>query len=198
MAIQAVKVRARIKIGNLNVRTPDGSSSDGIILSFNVTKSRATPSTFSASLKVLHTSISRSPIGNVEIYAGVGSASDRIFTGVIKSAKIRPCFDDPEYVLLDINGADVLSTLQGKKFTSRSRATKSTWMAITGVNRQGLRSGAFKPTPFEYFGISGSDIKETNDGVSTVSSAPPSVAKAPVGHRKAVINVLSSAVSNET
>ncbi len=49
MAIDRVKIRAKITIGSLIVQTGDGYAD---VMSFNVTKSRRTPSTFNASLKV--------------------------------------------------------------------------------------------------------------------------------------------------
>ncbi|RKX67060.1 MAG: hypothetical protein DRP42_01430 [Tenericutes bacterium] len=168
MTITAIKIYAQIKIGNgLLLSSPDPAT-DGIILSFQVTQTRSAPTTFSASLKVLHEKIQSSPVGNVEIWAGTSKGTamspslDLIFTGFLQSAKMRPCFDDPSYVLMDIQGTDVLHTLQGKTFTSRSRATKSSWASITGVQRKGLKSGKFKPTPQESFTMMSSDPKRAD------------------------------------
>jgi hypothetical protein len=137
MTIERVKCRARIELGTLTVVTP-------YVQSFNVRKQRGQVSTFDASLKVSHDEISGTLTGNnVQIYAGEGSASELIFTGIVRNAKISPCYDDPKYVLLSVSGADPLSLLAGKKYTRRCRSTLSSWTAITGVVRSGLKSGKF-------------------------------------------------------
>lgn len=137
MAIDRVKVRGRVEVGGISVSTP-------FIQSFNVTKQRGQPGTFDAVLKVLGGSIGGSSVGGgVRIYAGEGTASNLIFTGICRAAKISPCYDDPKYVILSISGTDVLSLLSGKRYTRRCRSTKSTWVTITGVNRKGLKSGKF-------------------------------------------------------
>ena len=133
MAIERVKVRANITIGRLSVSTP-------YIQSFNVKKQRGQVSTFDASLKVSHDEISGTITGgNVVIKAGSESSMETIFTGMCRTAKISPCYDDPKYVILSISGADASILLQGKRYTRRCRATTSTWVSITGVNREGLK-----------------------------------------------------------
>ncbi len=137
MAIEMVKIRAKVSIGRLSVETP-------YVQSFNVRKQRGQVSSFDASLKVSHDEISGSMTGgNVVISAGENSASETIFTGICKVAKISPCYDDPKYVILSISGVDQLSLLQGKRYTRRCRSTTSTWVAITGVVREGFKSGKF-------------------------------------------------------
>lgn len=136
MAITRVKCRAKVDVAGLIVETP-------FVQSFNVTKQRGQVSTFSASLKVPAGSASTLAGGSVKIWAGEGGADNLIFTGMCRTAKISPCFDDPQYVILSISGMDNLIMLQGKKFTRRCRATDSAWCAITGVTRKGLRSGKF-------------------------------------------------------
>lgn len=142
MAIERVKIRARVRIGGLTAETPVGSSSNNIILSFNVNKNRGQPSTFSARLKIRGSGLDTS--GAVKIYAGSDSASTLIFTGFVKKATISPCFDDPSYVIVSVSGTDVLSLLQGKKFTRRCIGTKTSWVTINGVSRKGLKSEKFK------------------------------------------------------
>jgi hypothetical protein len=138
MAITMVKVRARITIGNLIVETP-------FIRSFTVSKSRGQVSTFNAVLKVPHDEFSSNLAGsNIFIEAGEDTPQNRIFTGVVKQAKISPCWDDPYYVDLSVSGADCLSNLQGKKYTRRCRSTRASWVAINSVVRAGLKSGKFK------------------------------------------------------
>jgi len=153
MAIDQVKIRAEIKIGNsLTCETP-------YIGSFNVTRSRGQFSTFSAQMKVNHSSVSGNITGdNVVIKAGEGSASDTIFTGIVKKATISPCFDDPAYVMLNIQGTDILSYLAGKKYTRRCRGTESTWVSIQGVTRPGFKSSKFSYQPQDKFFISDNKI----------------------------------------
>lgn len=140
MAIERVKIRATVEIGNLSVSTP-------YVQSFSVRKQRGQVSTFDASLKISHDEVTNAITGgSVVISAGEESPSDTIFTGICRAAKISPCYDDPKYVILSISGADQLSLMQGKKYTRRCRASQSTWVAITGVTREGLKSGKFAYT----------------------------------------------------
>jgi hypothetical protein len=137
MAIEQVKIRARVEIGTFSVSTP-------FVQSFNVRKQRGQISTFDATLKVSHDTIGGGLTGDsVKIYAGSDNPSKLIFTGICRAAKTSPCYDDPKYVMLSISGSDILSLLQGKKYTRRCRSSKASWMAITGVIREGLKSGRF-------------------------------------------------------
>ena len=154
MAIDMVKIRAQIKIGSLEVNTP-------YILSFNVTQTRGTMSTFSASLKVDEGSIRNNLSGSsIQISAGEDKPKNLIFTGIVKKATLSPCWDDPSYVLLNISGEDVLAYLRGKKYTRRCRGTKSSWVTITGVTRKGLKSSKFKHRREEGFSIQGAELLE--------------------------------------
>jgi hypothetical protein len=135
-----VKCRATVSIGGISVSTP-------YVQSFNVRKQRGQISTFDASLKVNGDSIGeRLAGGEVVISAGTASSTHTIFTGICRQAKVSPCFDDPAYVILSIAGADALSLLHGKKYTRRCRETLAAWVGITGVVREGLRSGKFAYT----------------------------------------------------
>lgn len=135
-SIEMVKIRATIQIGSFSVQTP-------FISSFNVTKTRGQISTFSASIKV-KAGTSEFVGQNIVIIAGEENREEKIFTGLVKTATISPCFDDPEYVLVNLSGKDILSELEGKKFTRRCKASKATWVTIDGVSRKGLKSGKFK------------------------------------------------------
>ncbi len=147
MAIDMVKIRARIVLGNIVALTPTSSSVRSVVRSFNVTKARGQVSSFSAVLKVPHDDARDNIVGsNIEIYAGEGSPNIKIFTGMVKQARISPCWDDPYYVDLSISGVDRLFHLQNKKFTRRCRSSWSTWVAINGVTRPGLKAGKFKYT----------------------------------------------------
>ena len=167
-----VKCRATVSIGGVSVSTP-------YVQSFNVRKQRGQVSTFDASLKVNGASIGGSLTGgSVVISAGTDSSKKTIFTGICRQAKVSPCFDDPAYVILSISGADALSLLHGKKYTRRCRETLSAWVGITGVVREGLRSGKFaytnEPTIFTNGGKQQKDI-----GVSGHVGTEPTVTRAP-------------------
>lgn len=169
MAITPVKIRAKIEIGSLSIVTP-------YILSFNVTRSRGQVSTFSASLKVSH----RDTVGDitgdtVEISAGEGTPK-KIFTGMVKKATMTPCFDDPDYVVLNLSGADVLCLLEGKKYTRRCAGQKTAWVLINGVTRTGLKSGKFKYKQEEALFVTSAEVNEdpnlhTATGISAVETS---------------------------
>lgn len=136
MGITTVPIRATVTIGSLSVSTP-------FVLSFTVRKARGQINTFDASLKVGHDKIS-GPVsgGSVSIKAGSKGKINQIFTGIVRNAKMTPCWDDPNYVILSISGNDTLSLLQGKKYTRRCRASLGQFCVITSA-RRGLKSGKF-------------------------------------------------------
>ena len=106
MAIDMVKVRARITIGGLVTETP-------YILSFNVSKTRNQISTFSAKIKVPHEKITSRIAGqSIKIEAGENYPRYVIFQGVINKVTISPVFDDPNYVTISLSGEDILSLLK--------------------------------------------------------------------------------------
>lgn len=147
MAIEMVKVRARITLEgaqgtNLIAITPSMTDSENFILSFNVDKARGQISTFSASLKVKHQAVGGSIAGSeVKIEAGRDSPQNTIFRGIVRRVNITPCRDDPGYVILNVSGNDILSRLDGKKYTRRCRSSRGLWVGIEGITRKGLRSG---------------------------------------------------------
>lgn len=163
MSIDLVKIRAKIVVGGtagVTVVTP-------YIQSFSVRKSRGQLSSFDASLKVKHSEISSSNLGGeVIIYAGANGSLHRIYTGLIKKSTVSPCWDDPGYVLFNISGTDVLSYLQGKKYTRRCRATKSSWVSINNVTRPGLRDGKFD----REFGVLATDSGSTTKAKEVISA----------------------------
>lgn len=173
MSIELVKIRAKIRIGNnFEVTTP-------YIQSFNVRKSRGQSSTFDASLKVRYEQIKDTNVGGqVVILAGSDGNLTKIYTGIMKKSTMSPCWDDPGYVLLNISGTDELSKLQGKKYTRRCRSTKSSWVAINGVTRPGLRDGKFDAVH---------QVITTDPGEA--SKSKPEVGNAPVmGKTRGVAN----------
>ena len=116
MSIELVKIRASISVGGLTVKTP-------YIQSFNVRKSRGAASTFDAVLKVELGSAS-SATGEITISAGEGSASNRIFTGIVKKIHMTPCWDDPHYCFLNLSGTDMFYLLENKKNIKMIEKTK--------------------------------------------------------------------------
>lgn len=167
MAIQLVKVRAKIEIGNVTAGTPP-LGYENQILSFNVDKSRGQIGTFSASLKIKKDQITGGIVNNasVKIWAGTSASynSNQIFTGIIKSANISPNRDNPEFVILNINGNDILSRLNGKKYTRRCRSSKGVWVSIGGVVREGLRDSKLlyvKGDP--YLEMFGGELQQQNN-----------------------------------
>lgn len=138
MSISQVPIRASVNVGGGSIRTP-------YVLSFNVHRRRGSPSTFDASVKVAGSGGLGGGLagGGISISAGGSGGGSTIFTGIVKGAKITPCWDDPSYVIVTLTGEDVLSIIKGKKYTRRCVGTKSAFCLITGVVRPGLKSGKF-------------------------------------------------------
>ena len=176
MGIHMVKVRARIEIGSLRAGTPPLGYANHI-LSFNVDKSRGKISTFSASLKVKHQDVSGTIQGDyIKIYAGTSSSMPKIYTGIVKTATIGPCREDPGFVILNIGGEDVMSILNGKKFTRRCRSSKGVWVSIESIVRPGLRSGHFQYVPGEpWMETTGADVSKV--GQPTQTAQIPNISK---------------------
>jgi hypothetical protein len=169
MGIEQVKIRARIVVGALTVETP-------YVLSFNVNKQRGSLSSFSAKLKVSHSTVNGPISGSdIKIYAGSANRLNLIFTGIVENMQITPVFDDPSYVNLNLSGSDVRRLLNGKKFTRRCRSTKSTWVSIEGVVRETLKSGKFKYVKQNYFDATDGDINNSSIIRTAVPSSPKEV-----------------------
>lgn len=178
MSIEMVKIRARVELGNVVAVTPSGNmASDNIIMSFNVNRQRGQISTFSASLKIRNDQVTGNIVGNeVVIRAGRDAASNLIFTGICRSINITPCRDDPIFVILNIGGNDILSRLDGKKYTRRCRSTRGTWVAINSVTRPGLRTGKLAYIPIEpTIEAWGGDVERKNNVTQTRPSNAPNV-----------------------
>jgi len=199
MGIDRVKIGASVEIGSLRVRTP-------YIQSFNVTRSRGQVSSFNASLKVSSYQASGRIVGDsVEIYAGTSSgggtrgSSRQIFSGICKKATVTPCFDDPYYVILNISGNDILSVLQGKKYTRRSSHQKTSWITIEGVSRKGLKSGKFKYKKEEVMIVTDSEIEEATalqKSISLTDTSSPHLkaARVPGGGQGTVVEGLTVSI----
>jgi hypothetical protein len=197
MAIHMVKVRARIQIGSMSAATPPIAGTGGNhILSFGVERARGRISTFNASLKVKHGDVSGTIQGDsVKIYAGTTGGMPLIYTGIVKTANVGPCREDPGFVILNISGEDVLTKLNGKKFTRRCRSSKGVWISIEGIVRPGIRSGRFQYQPGEpWMDTTGGDLKNIGQPVQTkqlVDQGKTTETQPPTQHQQeeAVIDV---------
>jgi len=138
------KIRATITIGEaLTIQTP-------YIKSFNVNRQRGQMvSSFSATVEILAADLSgnTSPIGvagqTVTISAGLEGDEKLIFTGDIKNTQISPSWDKPEYFLVNISGADILSRLEGKRYSRRIPWTGAgMWAKITNIKTTRNRKAA--------------------------------------------------------
>ena len=162
MSVSEVPVRASISIGGGSIETP-------FVQSFNIHRRRGSPSTFDASIKVKGSVGGGTPTGGISISAGVGSAGTKIFTGIIKGAKVTPCWDDPSYVVITLTGDDALSIIKGKKYTRRSSG--GSFCLITGVTRSGLKSGKFASSSDASFTIESGDTLTNTPGMSQQANA---------------------------
>lgn len=170
-----VKIRAKVSIGTgIVAGTPAPPTLyDNHILSFNVTKARGQISSFSCQLKVKAGEVTGNILGNsMIIEAGEGSPSNKIFTGIIRSINISPCRDDPLFVIMNLSGNDVLSKLEGKKYTRRCRSSRGMWIEITGVQRAGLKTGKLAYTPQDPTLETMSGDVEKKDNVTNTRTAP--------------------------
>jgi hypothetical protein len=185
-SITRVKCRAEVYVGSIVVRTP-------YIQSFNVRKQRGQVTTFDAALKIPAGTAQTLAGGDVQIWAGENSASQLIVTGMCRAAKVSPCFDDPNFVILSISGADKLSYLQGKKFTRRVREHTTSWASITGVVRAGLKSGKFAYNTEANFKLTSGELQKDDptSGSRTANAvdgtAPP---LPPTGENEGSVNLL--------
>ena len=165
MGIERIPIRAKIIFdGNLEVITP-------YILSFSVNRQRGSYSTFSASLKVLSKDVVKIT-GKTVIWAGEKNDLKKIFTGIIKKKSQSPCWDDPSYQVISVNGADELVKLEGMKFTRRQFISDTSWVKITGVS-PGLKSGKLKLTNKETLSPNDGSIpgKDMGWGTQAVNSS---------------------------
>jgi hypothetical protein len=145
MGLDRQKIRATITMPNYGTVTNEN------VLSFNVNKTRGQKSTFNASVKIHLSTLSSLTNNEISIAAGEEGNVQTIFTGYILSSNATPCFEDPEYIVLNLSGADALYKLEGTKYTRRQIESKHKWATINGVVREAPVSGAFNlkasPTP---------------------------------------------------
>jgi len=144
MAIEEIPIRAEIWTGGqLLVKTP-------YIQNFSVNKNRGSHSTFSATIKIKSIDFAKIT-KDIVIWAGPKEYGTppvngvvKIFTGHIKKTTINPSWDDPSYLLVSLQGADILADLDDKGFTRRQTYSINSWAKIDSVVRSGSKSGKFK------------------------------------------------------
>jgi len=174
MALNTVPIRAKISLGSLIIKTPD-------ILSFNVKKERNNRSTFQASLKILATSLNSLGNSSIIIEAGIEGNLNKIFTGDVLSSNPTPSWDDPKYVVLNIQGADILHRLENEKYTRMQETQDSKWALITGINRKAPKGSQFKlvnhevimPTDGDHTTDAQKDYNTSVDVLASLSSPVP-------------------------
>jgi len=137
MTILSIPIRATILFGGLSVSTP-------YVLSFNVTKTRNSKSTFSASLKIPSTDLRDIDSNLVVITAGEKSKMRKIFTGYVLSTRPSICFDDPNYTIMNISGSDIIYKLEGEKYTRRVIHSRARWAIIEDVVRKAEKGTQFQ------------------------------------------------------
>lgn len=180
--ITSSKIRATITVGALEIKTP-------YILSFNVSKKRNSTSTFTASLKVTGSDLGSLTDGKVVISAGQSGAEKTIFTGYVLASKPSPSWDDPNYVILNISGSDVLYKLQDKKFTRRQTDSESKWASINSLTREAEVGGAFKlinrPTVIMSPNQTPKDQEKQDENANKTKD---NIATVPAGNKDLLIN----------
>lgn len=152
--LETVCINCTVSVGGTSVSTP-------YIKSFSVNRSRGQQGTASASLKVKG-SIGAAGGGSFSISCNTNGV---VFTGTVVKASVSPCFDDPSYVIVNVEAEDAWRELTGKKFTRRCRTRLSRWAAIEGT-RAGLRSTGFQKQKAKESSIGGGRLDKERRGVA--------------------------------
>lgn len=125
------KIRARIDIGGVSIRTP-------YVKAFNVDKNRTNLiNTFSATIEI-YAGVRLYVGSDIEIYHSVNGNEKKIFTGEIRTITTQPSFDKAGYFILNMSGVDKMGVLEGRTFSRRLRSDGfSLFVSIDGgpVNR---------------------------------------------------------------
>ena len=114
------------------------------VKSFNVSKQRGSMvSSFSATVEILSGDVLSSTNAVLDIadqdsilsiYAGTRGNEKLIFTGDLKSITINPSWEKPEYFYINLGGSDLLSRLEGKRYSRRIKWTGAgMWAKITNI-----------------------------------------------------------------
>jgi hypothetical protein len=176
MGIEVTAIRAKVTFGTVVVETP-------YILSFGVSKSRNSSSTFNAAVKILTDDLGNITDNNIVIEAGVLDDLNTIFTGYVLRTAPSPCWEDPNYVTLNISGSDILYRLQNEKYTRRQIAKQNKWAAIDSVTKKADKGAQFKLINSEVLVTTGGsmttkfqeqDTQRKNSDISNLAQAVPS------------------------
>ena len=126
--IECIKIRAKICFCDMEIETPH-------ILSFNVHRARGQMcATFSASVKFPAGESLDSVSKEIEIWVGEKDNINKIFTGYIHKITVNPSKTDPDYIILNMSGRDIMFRLEGQNFTRRIKATQmARFGAITAI-----------------------------------------------------------------
>jgi hypothetical protein len=174
-SLEMIQVRCKVYVGGITAGTPDGSTINHV-LSFNVDKVRGQVGTCNISLRVKKSqaSMTSSTGGTISIAAGQSGAHHSVFYGFIKTITISPCREYPSFVIMNVTGVDVLSKLEGKKYTRRCRYSHGTWVSIESVVREGPRSGKLLFLPNEpYLDFNGGKLNKQDPWTKTRGVSQP-------------------------
>ncbi|HEC66289.1 MAG TPA: hypothetical protein ENI23_13450 [bacterium] len=112
VGIELEKVRATIKFGGVEVKTP-------FVKSYTINRSRTRPTvTFGASIEI-RAGTTFVPGTDLEIFAGLQNDEKLRFTGMIRTITTSPSPDKAGYWMLNMQGADRFIELENKKFSRR-------------------------------------------------------------------------------
>lgn len=166
-----VPIYCTVSVGGITATTP--RSYGNHVLSFNVDKVRGQPGTCSVSLRVYKGQANFTSGGSISIAAGA-NGTNPVFYGYIKTITISPCREYPNFVIMNITGVDVLSKLEGKKYTRRCRSVTGTWIGIEGVTREGLVSNKLSYLPADsHLSVSGGKLNKEDNLTRARSYAQP-------------------------
>jgi len=113
--IRVEKLRARINIGGVDIKTP-------YVKAFNIDETRGRMyKSFSATVEILATT-SFVAGADIEIYDTIDGVERKRLTGIIKSITTQPSYDKAGYYILNITGVDRLGELEGRTFSRRLRS----------------------------------------------------------------------------
>lgn len=162
------KIRARIAIGGVSIRTP-------YVKSFSINKTREKlAATFSASLEI-YAGIRLYLGSDVEIYDEVNGSERKLFTGEIRDITTQPSFDKAGYYIISISGTDKLGILEGKTFSRRLRSDGfSLFVSIDGGPKNRAKRGV-------------SIDKKIRNGSHQITSTSPNVADITSGGLSSII-----------
>lgn len=109
------KVRATVKFGGLEIKTP-------YVKAFNTTRTRPKPSASYSLTVEVRMGVSFTMGADLEIFAGLKDDEKHRFTGIIVTVNSQPNYDKAGYYTLQISGYDRMGLLENKTFSRRLRS----------------------------------------------------------------------------